>query len=192
MNGGAPDWIAEGPWTLVSDPSAAADLHWSIGPASTASMITWIAPIDLRLVQNPHVTFQSWMSSTGSTGTVEISTDMITWTTVGNATATNAWTPVSITLSAYRGEVVYLRFKWLPQSGAQSDRWLLDDVMVEDQAQPLAPVPSATPTSGVELIPVVPATPLPVEMPPALPTFELPPSTPIPTVELPVEATAEP
>jgi hypothetical protein len=92
-----------------------------------------IYSIDLTHATSAHLQFQSLLSSRGVTGAVEVSVDGTTWQGVATVPSTGGWTTVDVDLSAFAGQIVYLRFVLdpaAPETGVQPGSWQLDDVRV--------------------------------------------------------------
>ncbi len=176
-----------------------------------SSTLTAETTIDLRTAQNPELTFWQRASLTSGDGmTLDLSIDGgMSWTPLDQQSgATFDWSPRTVSLAAYRGSVVTLRFR-LDTLGALAEGettvgWWIDDLTVQE-VPIVPPTPTLLPTDA----PTEP--PLPTEIPtdtPVLPTTtptltetpvptQEPTQTPVPTgvppapAEPPVEPTGD-
>jgi hypothetical protein len=196
-------WTASGAWQFV--PAAHSGGGWFADSTARGQTSTLTAGylLDLRLAQNPELTvWQRALLTTGDGVALEVSVDGgLSWQTLDQqAGATVEWSPRTLSLAAYRGSVVALRFRLdtlgVVPEGLSSTGWWIDELAVVDV--PLVPpppepsLPPADPPTATPLPTVVPAstpepTSVPTDVPADVPT-EVPPATPEP----PVEPTPEP
>ena len=102
-------------------------------------------PIDLRDASSAHLQFGSWLSSHSghsghsghaSSGEVQVSLDGVTWQSISTVPRTEGWTTVEVDLSAFAGQVIYLRFVFdaiVAPAGVAPDVWIIDDVRLSKQ-----------------------------------------------------------
>jgi hypothetical protein len=187
-------WTPDGAWRFDSQ-NAYGDGGWFADSAARgqSSTLTADVAIDLRTAQNPELTvWQRASLSSGDGIALDVSVDGgQSWLPVDQQPGTSFdWLPRTVSLAAYRGQIVRLRFR-LDTLGAVPDGepsvgWWIDDLTVQDvtvmppTATPLptevpteTPLPTATPTE------VPTATPLPTMTPTDTP---LPTDTPVPTM----------
>lgn len=162
MDDGAPFWTARGGWQL-SDTLRYGEtgLGWFAAPEM--STLTWEQPLDLRLSAAPQLRFMSLLNAAnGSLAAVEISTDGANWIMQAVVTPSALWQETALDLSAYRGQVIWIRFTWLWQAAAAADApidfWVLDAVSAVD-APPVIPTFPPTATVFIEVIPTAIMTP---------------------------------
>lgn len=125
------------------------------------------------------------MLGVGDVASVEVSLDGgLTWWPVVQQTAwVSDWAMQVVDLSAYRGQVIALRFtlntQGLVPEGAATVGWWIDELAIQEAP----PVPTAIPTEPPTLTPVPTATP--TDLPTLTP---MPTSTPTePPTEIPME-----
>ena len=105
--------------------------------SSPARVLQPLEPIDLTSATTAHLVFQSWLSSRHTTGRVQVSLDGSTWETVATVPATEGWASIDADLSAYVGQILYIRFVFEPgpaAPGVSPDSWQIDDVTVHIEA----------------------------------------------------------
>jgi predicted ribosomally synthesized peptide with SipW-like signal peptide len=110
---------------------------WRAEASTTGrALLVWAQAIDLTAATSARLSFESWLSSSatsGSSGVVQVSVDGVTWRTVATVPRTDGWTQVDIDLGAFAGRLVYVRFVFdavAPGAGVAPDVWRIDDVSV--------------------------------------------------------------
>ncbi len=156
-------WSMAGTWSIGtpgSGPSAAASPPRCIStslsgqyPASMAygSNYVRLPAIDLSSANNPVLTFSSWMDAESGYdgGRIEASIDGgTTWNVVPIGEVSPAyqetydlnwtgslmtWTPYTVQLSSYIGNVLHLRFAFTSDGSIQREGWYVDDIIVTEQ-----------------------------------------------------------
>jgi hypothetical protein len=178
-------WTPTGAWTL-DPPGGHAGAGWFASSTirGQSSTLTYGAPLDLRATMVPQLSVWIKASLSGADiVAVDVSLDGQTWMVLDQQTAlAQDWTLRTLDLAAYRGAVIWLRFRLdtmapLPESASTLGVWI-DDLVVQDI--PPAPTATAIPTE------TPPPTATPTEAP-ILTATPSPPPTPIPA-----EVTATP
>jgi len=148
--------------TLSSD--RLIDLRGALHPQLSLWLKTALSPVDMFALEISADGDSSW-------GVVSLSGSLVA-----------DWTPLTIDLAPYAGEVIRLRFRLdttaaLPQGAATLGAWV-DDLLILDVPQPPTAVPTSTPAPTA----VPTSTPLPTDVPTNTPIpTDVPTSTPIPT-----------
>lgn len=173
----AAQFVATGGW----QPSA--ETQWLVSGSEAGTLMIG-APLDLRAATMPVVSFNSWLSAVAASAGVQVSLDGLAWQTLSVITPGSDWQPVIVDLSAYRGQVVWLRWVWLPQPPPEPpvtpDSWQIAAIQVVDaMPTPVVVTPALVPTMEAP-VPLAPAAPASPEIPPI--------SLPIPTDNLPAIA----
>jgi len=202
MDDGAPGWVGNSEWVLLSQPmSNGINYAWEVSNVSIPSVLTWEYSIDLRTSQQPVLALQTQMVASHFGAEIQITIDRLNWTRVASVPSAATWQTLTVDLAGYRGQIVWLRFMWLPQ--AQSDSanavpefWIVDNVSLYENAGPTAtetlpPVFTATatptmdPTATQTPAPTVTVYPtdLPTETPINVEPTPTDPGVPVPTVE---------
>jgi hypothetical protein len=186
LDDSAADWTATSGWALA--PQAAANggtLGWQLQAlASLPESLMLNRQIDLRGILTPArpiLSFYSLLAAGLSSAAVQVSADGANWQTAQAVTASAAWTPVEVDLSAYNGQLIQVRFVWQGSPAASAEAqvlWLLDRLAVllaqpQPSSTPTATdIPSATPAATITpVLPtaaIIPATPTPTETPAAV------------------------
>ncbi|MBN8595701.1 MAG: S8 family serine peptidase [Anaerolineae bacterium] len=202
MDDGAPGWVGHPGWALLSQPmSNGSNYAWEVSNVSIPSVLTWEYSIDLRTSQQPVLALQTQMVASHFGAEIQITIDRLNWTRVASVPSAATWQTLTVDLAGYRGQIVWLRFMWLPQ--AQSDSanavpefWIVDNISLYENAGPTAtetlpPVFTATatptmdPTATQTPAPTVTVYPtdLPTETPINVEPTPTDPGVPVPTVE---------
>jgi Leucine-rich repeat (LRR) protein len=201
------NWMYVGAWTFDTQ-AAYRGAGWfaSSTVRDQNSTLTFGAQIDLRSALNPQMSFWQKMAlATEDLFTVEVSTDGgLTWQAVDlQSGLTIDWTQRPLNLSAYRGEIISLRFRLdtlnaLPGGAMTMGVWIDELVIQETQLAPtLVPTDVPTATDLPTDTPVPPtdiptSTPGPTDVPTSTPVpTALPTETPIPT-DIPAEEAPAP
>jgi hypothetical protein len=88
--------------------------------------LRWAQPLDLSAATRATLRVASWLSSRGSTADIQVSADGVTWHTVSTPPVTDTWTWVEIDLSAFAGQILFVRFVFDgigPPAGVMPDHW---------------------------------------------------------------------
>jgi hypothetical protein len=116
-----------------------------------------------------------------------VTIDGVNWQQVATIPQSNTWTEVEVELFAYIGQLIQLRFVWMDVPSANDtlqtpSLWLIDSVLVEVTAPPLAAPPPLLPTATLqptlEPSPTPFPTDLPTEAPPDVPAASSTPEPP--------------
>jgi hypothetical protein len=149
---------------------------WAVNGDSTTGTLTLKTPVSLVSAINPALTFQSvFVAQTPVTQTgvaqVAVSIDGVNWQPVMAVNPSTTPTLITVDLTAYRGQNVWLRFEWNALAGVS---WQVDNVTIAESVATAVPTPTDTPT--------LPPTEIPTEVLTATPT-EIPVETaaPVPT-----------
>jgi hypothetical protein len=135
MTTNAPEWRATGGFTPGAEASSTgAGPGWRAEAWTTGrALLRWADPLDLTHATSAHLTFASWLSSRASSGEVQVSEDGVTWQTVAVVPRSEAWTEIDVDLSAFAGQLIYVRFVFdavAPGDGVLPDEWRIDHVSV--------------------------------------------------------------
>jgi len=108
----------------------------AVASDTSQHVLTWNQPVDLSATTSPHLTFQSWLAAAASTAEVQVSADGgVSWSTVADVDPSLGWTGVDVDLSAYAGQIVYIRFVFdgvAPDDPIQGvDEWQIDQVQID-------------------------------------------------------------
>ena len=162
MDDGAPDWKASAGWTLQTQAAyGGSGLGWQTSAADSSEVLRWGRQLDLRSIspdQMVQLTFQSLLTASQSSATVQISTDGINWTPLSQIAPSGGWNSVTVDVSAYRGQLIQVQFVWqgaAPSEGQPPDSWSVDNVSVEAATPPVGepPVPTIIPPPTAEVTP---------------------------------------
>jgi hypothetical protein len=181
-------WTGSGSWRFdIAGARSGAGWFGDSTARNQISTLTYGTPIDLSAAVNPQLSFwQKPSLSVADFFAVDLSLDGgLTWLALDTQMGlVSDWTPRTLDLSPYRGQIVLLRFRLdtlavLPGGIPTVGVWV-DDLLIQEA--PPQPTPTATPTG----IPSM--TPWPTELPLPTPTQVLVPTV-VPT-ELPPVVTA--
>lgn len=176
-------WNVAGGWTVSPD-GAYDGMSWRASAQSGFSTLTLNVPVDLRTANLPRLSFQSRLETSAHSASVELSLDAMNWMPLLTVQPSPAFTEASADLAGFRGQVIYLRWNWLPtgaNAGQTADNWSVDMLVIGEQ-QPIVPtstpetiiLPTAEPTLA---LPTAEPT---VFVPTAEPTMMQPTETPLP------------
>jgi hypothetical protein len=210
-------WLLNGDWVRATTSYGEG---WSSTASTIISNLQWTKAIDLRAAQYPQLRFNS--ASVGSAvKTVEVSIDQVNWISLGQVTTSETWIGITVDLSAYRGQVIWVRWSQAGERLEQNQTpssWTVATILIDDSlptatvsptwtVTPVLDIPTLTPTISAEVtfdpalltlaptaMPIEPPTleaPPPTNTPQAIPTLEPPTITPIPTTTQAPEITAE-
>jgi len=99
---------------------------WQAEATHGGSLVLQWEAIDLRQAASGSLRFESRLTTHASTARVEVSLDGRSWQTVGSVPASPEWQDVDVDLSAFAGQIVYVRFAFdavAPAEGAPPDIW---------------------------------------------------------------------
>jgi len=151
-------WTPSGSWQ-PDNQSAYSGTGWFVEALTRnqISLLTAGYQLDLRHAINPQITFWQQMTLTsGDTSALEISLDGgQTWLLLdlqpGEA---SSWSPRTVDLTTYRGNVIRLRFRLDTQGivpeGQTGFGWWIDELAVTD-----APITPSTPTPDTWILPTL-------------------------------------
>jgi len=199
--GAAGQWLmTTGSWEV----NPLDNTQWMVDVQTQESYLIWDMPLDLRTSIAPLLTFQSRFSGANFGARVEVTTDSIAsietvegglsasaainWQSLGAVVPTADFAEITLDLSAYRGQIVHLRWVWTPflplPLGALGE-WMIHTIGVDESPA----TPEGTPETTVEAPEITPetTTEAPEITPTAESTVEAPTATPTPetTVEAP-------
>ncbi|NLX09238.1 MAG: hypothetical protein GXY36_06245, partial [Chloroflexi bacterium] len=183
-------WTASGAWRVEPQGGrSGAGWYADSTQRGLVSTLTYNAQIDLRAAQYPTLSFWQQATLAGvDVASVEVSLDGLSWLPVDvQAGMVLGWSERVVDLSAYRGQLVYLRFRLdttavLPD-GSVISGWWLDDLLVQDVPPTPTPLPTEPPTA-TPLPPTLTFTPTATETP--IPPTATPTETPVPPTETPL------
>ncbi|MCJ7433437.1 MAG: hypothetical protein MUO77_08125, partial [Anaerolineales bacterium] len=181
----AAHWLPDGQWVIVNNAGNGDTFSWSLNPMddyqrSTNFALTLNAgislPADATNLKFSHYDRLTLASDTNAY--VEISTDPSTpsagqvaqtWTTLSTFKAVNnttTWTQREVSLSAYAGQTVMLRWRAAQGASWTKDIWQVDNLRISGDLAPTAtptqtPTPSDTPTETPTLTPETTESPTP-------------------------------
>ncbi len=118
---------------VTSDPRAG-DIWGTLIAGSEPQALVWRTPIDLRDANFATLLFESRLSDGAPVAAIEVSRDGLTWERVAVVPPSDGWTTVAVDLSAYAGDVIFVRFVYAgvaPAEGAATDAWSIRGVSVE-------------------------------------------------------------
>ena len=99
------------PVTTVDSSRLVTDVPFDlIAPASGAFVLAVADPIDLSGAGAARLTFESLLTTAESRAMVQISLDGHTWRTVDDVQHSTDWASVTVDLSSFAGDVIWLRF----------------------------------------------------------------------------------
>jgi hypothetical protein len=198
------DWTASGAWRYdIQNTHNGGGWFADSATRGQSSTLTADTNIDLRMAQNPELTFwQRAILSSADRIALDLSVDGgLSWTAVDQQSgASIEWSPRTVSLAAVRGQIVRLRFRLdtlgTIAEGEITAGWWIDDLTVQEvtvipPTDTLAPTEEATATSLPTATPteIPTAIPLPTDTPTPIP---LPTDTPVPTFTPTLPSTATP
>jgi hypothetical protein len=131
-NGGGKKNGHDDDFTAVIDPSTGLPTAWVATATSNRRFIESLGSFDLTSSVTSgsssatSLYLESRLFATLSSARFEISTDETKWTTLANVPASTDWIGLNIDLSAYAGQVVYIRAVFdaaAPTTGTTPDSW---------------------------------------------------------------------
>lgn len=136
-----PGWTF-GAFTVFNNPAYAHSGSYSIYMKYGTGMMT-TPGFDLTNVSFPKLKmYQVQAFATQGTRSIEVSSDMVTWTVIQDQTfalpditAGGAYIETSWDLSAYAGGMLYVRFVYSNPSSGLNNYWFIDDFSVKDVPQ---------------------------------------------------------
>jgi hypothetical protein len=87
----------------------------------------WRTPIDLREASAPRLAFDSQLADGASDAFVEVTRDGVNWIRLAAVPPTAEWASVTVDLSAFEGDVVYVRFVY---DGVEA--WAVRGIRIDD------------------------------------------------------------
>jgi len=129
---GTDGWSASGGFTS-SGAAGAADAGWTVEAAAGQSVLQSALPVDLTGASGATLTFDSWLTSHGSSAAVQVSLDGVTWHTLATVAPSDGWTTAGVDLIAFAGQQIYVRFVFdgvAPSIGVAPDVWKIQNVVV--------------------------------------------------------------
>ena len=141
---GASHFLAGDSWALSSESAHQGSNAWSDSPGTNYTHGTnTVLELDgvVKLSLNPEVTdpevafWHHFALGAGDSIRVEVSTDHQSWSTLGSVLATaitnNSWTQQMLSLSAYAGQDIYLRFRLdATTDSSVGNGWWIDDLTI--------------------------------------------------------------
>ncbi len=162
MDDGAFDWHATSGWALTSKEAYGdSGLSWLLTAGTAPEMLVWNSSLDLRPV-DPFETillnFESRLQPGAGTAQIEVSTDGGNqWLIVTTVAPSDDWSAVNVDLSAFAGQVIQLRFSWIPAVGGSpagsGTQWSVDQVSVQASEPASATAASPTATASITSTP---------------------------------------
>jgi len=151
LDSGASAWQAEGGWRLdEAGRLGDSGLGWQVDATSAGtSTLTWTQAVDLSAAQAGRLVFYSRLARADAQALVQVQAQgSADWQTIALVAASEDWAETRVDLRPYAGQVIQLRFAWLPGEDATAV-WSLDLIGVDNAWAD--PVPSAVP--GVTPLP---------------------------------------
>ena len=122
---------------------------WQLLSSSTREVLLWSPWIDLRADIAPvALSFETQLSGVGS-AVIEVSIDGGNWLMLAVVPVVPEWTAMTFDLSAFRGNLLQLRFLWQSGDTAASVDWWLDHIQVAEVPPTLSIVPVTLSTDEV-------------------------------------------
>lgn len=172
-------WATSGVWTLDTQAAHSGAGWWADSTQrGLISTLTFDRLIDLTTVQYPQLGFwQKGVLSAADVLSVEVSQDggLMWWPVLRQSALSTDWTWQTADLTAYRGNVIALRFVLttldpLPD-GVVTVGFGLDDLLIRDMPPVSTEIPTLEPTLIPTEIPTLEPTLVPTEIPTAEPTI---------------------
>jgi len=98
-------------------------------PGSGPQIVQSPLALDLRAATSATLAFESWLTTAGAWGEVQVRGEDGEWKTLRVITSADDWTAVVVDLDDYLGQVVDVRFVFYPAVGA--DRWRRSDLGID-------------------------------------------------------------
>lgn len=134
LEDGVDNWQAAG-WQLATDTTGDNGVYWLATASGNVDVLLWDVHLDLTTAATPQLMFLTGWQGTGLTGVVQARTsDQPDWqvvTTLEPTTDSEAWATQLVDLTAYRGQVIQLRFAALSAEASDS-QWWIDAITVAD------------------------------------------------------------
>jgi hypothetical protein len=108
---------------------------WTAEATETARFVLPWGLIDLRNAASASLRFESRLLAETSTALVQVSMDGHTWQTFAVVPAGSDWLTVDVDVSAFAGQVFYVRFVFdavTPANGAPADLWQIRTISVDE------------------------------------------------------------
>ncbi len=115
----------DGGWTAFVD-------GWSASTSAdgTPRILSLDAPIDLSASGSASLAFESWLIGSHSRAEVQVSLNGDDWIAIARLNPTDGWQATDVDLSAFAGDVIFVRFALTPDG--PSDPALLDEWRVRN------------------------------------------------------------
>ena len=130
--------VSESGRYLAATTRGTQEVAWHAEATETgAQAFLWSAPIDLRDATASVLRFDSRLADGASEAFVEVTSDGVHWTRVASIPPTDEWTGVSVDLSAFAGDVIYVRFVYAgvaPVGGEPVETWAIRGIVIETRA----------------------------------------------------------
>jgi hypothetical protein len=126
-------WHSASGWASAMVGETGAAIWTVVGADTTRSVLTSPAAIDLRGAASGHLRFESLLRANRSTASIQVSVDGQNWQNVGVVPASGDWLTVDLDLTAFAGQVVWVRFVFdsvVPDPGADPDTWQIRNVII--------------------------------------------------------------
>jgi len=131
---GADRWRGAGGFVPVAGFDGATRFWRADATAAERRALVWPQPIDLRDASAAMLRFDSRLSSGPADAFVEVTRDGLVWVRVAIVPPSADWTGIAVDLSAFAGDVVFLRFVYAGgagTAGTPAGTWYLGGVSVE-------------------------------------------------------------
>ena len=176
-------WQVTGGWTLTNAASEdGTSFGWLAANTLDPALLTWTQPINLQSALHPTLSLRTAHQGDQASAAVQIAGNSGVWTQLIVILPGDGWQTITTDLSAYRGQIIQLRFAWLAARVTDNQSWQLAQIVVADA--PLTAVPTVmlaeTPSMSPTAEPIVAPTETPVPAETATPTSQ-PTATPTPT-----------
>ncbi len=110
---------------------------WKVDVTETGQhLLVWSDPVDLTDASWAFLRFESKRPDSPSAAFVDVTRDGVVWTRVAVVPPSGDWTDVLVDLSAFAGDVIYIRFVHVgvaPVGGAPRESWSVRGVSVESR-----------------------------------------------------------
>ena len=141
MESGTAKWSAGAPWAQTTATAHTATHAWTDSPSGSYANSVDVSLVTSATVNIPNSATAPLLSfwqkyeteANYDFGYVEVSADNgVTWDTLRAVNGTNlTWHKASISLLAYKGQSIRVRFRLQTDSSVTRDGWYVDDVVIE-------------------------------------------------------------
>ena len=129
---------ASGTAGIPATGSGGDDAVWrAVASQSGTQAYLWRAPIDLREATHPRLRFDSQRSDGTAEAFIEVTRDGVTWIRVAAVSPSDDWTAVTVDLSEFEGDIIYVRFVYRGAEligGAPGESWAIRALAVDKRA----------------------------------------------------------